>query len=55
MNDDQHHEHGEAGTAPVAPNDPDAATVVDGLFAIATAIEQLAEAVSDSAFKARLS
>jgi hypothetical protein len=56
-------EHGgEAGTAPVAPNDPDAATVIDGLFAIASAIEQAAEAIqhaadaiNDSAFKARLS
>jgi hypothetical protein len=64
MNDDQYHhdEHGEAGMAPVAPNDPDAATVVDGLFAIASAIEVLTEAVQraadaigDTAWKARLS
>jgi hypothetical protein len=57
MNDDQHHhdEHGEAGMAPVAPNDSDAATVVDGLFAIASAIELLTEAVSDGAWRARLS
>jgi hypothetical protein len=65
MNDGQRHydEHGAAPQHdPPEPNDASAATVTDGLFAIASAIELLTEAVqhaadtmTDSAWKARLS